>query len=76
MIPKSYYDNMNGKNILSDYTPKDMSTDSLNNFIDSSLENMVINSNLDNSNVIKWLFLINIIWYINIKFTILGGTYG
>ncbi|MBC5630846.1 hypothetical protein H8S20_18635 [Clostridium sp. NSJ-6] len=53
MIPKSYYDNMNGKNILSDYTPKDMSTNSLNNFTDSSLENMVINSNLDNSNVIK-----------------------
>ena len=76
MIPKSYYDNINGKNILSDYTPRDMTTDSLNNFTNSSLENMVINSNLNNSNVIKWLFLINIIWYINIKLNILGGTYG
>ncbi|MBM6859898.1 hypothetical protein H9X78_05230 [Clostridium saudiense] len=53
MIPKSYYDNINGKNILSDYTPRDMTTDSLNNFTNSSLENMVINSNLNNSNVIK-----------------------
>ncbi len=53
MLPKSYYDNINGKNILADYAPKNMSNDSLNNFANSSLENMVINSNLDNSNVIK-----------------------
>lgn len=53
MLAKSYYDNINGKNILNDYTPKDMSSDSLNNFTNSTLENMVVNSNLDNSNVIK-----------------------
>ena len=53
MIPKSYYNNVNGKNILSNYTPKDVSKDSFNSFTDSSLENIIINSNLDNSNVIK-----------------------
>ena len=53
MFSKSYYDNINGKNILTDYRPKDMSNDYLDNFTDSYLENMVINSNLDNSNMIK-----------------------
>lgn len=53
MFSKSYYDNINAKNILTDYRPKDMSNDYLDNFTDSSLENMVINSNLDNSNMIK-----------------------
>lgn len=53
MIPKSYFDNISSRNVLQDYKPKDMSTDYLNTFTDSSLENMVINSNLDNSSVIK-----------------------
>lgn len=53
MFAKSYYNNIHGKNILTNYTPKDMSNDSLNSFPISSLENMVINSNLDNSNMIK-----------------------
>lgn len=53
MIPKTYFDNMASRNVLQDYAPKDMTNDSIDNFIDSSVENMVINSNLDNSTIIK-----------------------
>ena len=53
MFSKYFYDNLHVKNILNNYKPKDMSNYSLNNFNNSSLENMIINSNLDNSNMIK-----------------------
>ena len=61
MISKSYYDLISSRNILNDYKPKDMSSDYGDNFTDSSLENMIINSNLDNNNVIKYLFILLIL---------------
>lgn len=53
MLSKSYYDNIGGKNILTEYTPKNMSNDSFDISTNTSLENMIINSNLDKSNIIK-----------------------
>lgn len=53
MIDKSYFNNVASKNVLHDYTPKNMTNDNLNNFVDTSLENMLMNSNLENENIIK-----------------------
>lgn len=53
MLDKSYYDNMPSKNILNSYKPKNLTTDLSHNYSDSSLENMIINSNLDDENIIK-----------------------
>lgn len=53
MIDKSYFYNVPSKNILNDYTPKNLSSDSLDNTSLGSLENMIINSNLDNDRAIK-----------------------
>lgn len=53
MIDKSYFDNMNSKNVLQDYSPKDMSSYVMNNFDSENLENMILNSNLENQNSIK-----------------------
>ncbi len=53
MIDKSYLYNVPSKNILNDYKPKNLSNDSLDNYPIDSIENMVINSNLDNDPSIK-----------------------
>lgn len=53
MLDKSYYDNIPSKNILNGYKPKNLTNDLNHIYSDSSLENMIINSNLDNENVIK-----------------------
>jgi hypothetical protein len=53
MISKYYYTNIRGKNILSDYVPKDISNYSLTTIPELNLENMIINSNLNNSDIIK-----------------------
>ena len=53
MIDKSYLYNVPSKNILNDYTPKNLSNDSLDNYTVNSIDNMVINSNLNDENSIK-----------------------
>lgn len=53
MIDKSYFNNVPSKNILNDYKPKNLSNDSLDNYPIDSVENMVINSNLNNENNLK-----------------------
>ena len=53
LIDKSYLYNVPSKNILNDYKPKNLSNDSLDNYPIDSIENMVINSNLDNDPSIK-----------------------
>ena len=53
MIDKSYLYNVPSKNILNDYKPKNLSNDSLDNYPLDSIENMLINSNLDNDGTIK-----------------------
>lgn len=53
MIDKSYLHNIPSKNILNNYKPKNLSNDSLDNYPVNSLENMVINSNLNNGNSLK-----------------------
>lgn len=53
MIDKSYFYNVPSKNILNDYAHKNLSSDSLDNTSLGSLENMIINSNLDNDRAIK-----------------------
>ena len=45
--------NVPSKNILNDYTPKNLSNDTLDNYPVDSIENMVINSNLNDENSIK-----------------------
>ena len=53
MIDKSYLYNVPSKNILNNYKPKNMSNDSLDNYPVDSIDNMVINSNLNDENSIK-----------------------
>lgn len=53
MISKYYYTNIRGKNILSDYVPKNISSYSFTTIPELNLENMIINSNLNNSDIIK-----------------------
>lgn len=53
MIDKSYLYNVPSKNILINYKPKNLSNDSLDNYSVESLENMIINSNLNNENSLK-----------------------
>ncbi|WP_299996123.1 hypothetical protein [uncultured Clostridium sp.] len=53
MINKSYLYNVPSKNILNDYTPKNLSNDTLDNYPLDSIENMVMNSNLNTDESIK-----------------------
>ena len=53
LIDKSYLHNVPSKNILNDYTPKNLSNDALDNYPVDSIENMIINSNLNDENSIK-----------------------
>ena len=53
MIDKSYLHNVPSKNILNSYKPKNLSNDSIDNYPVDSIENMVINSNLNDENSIK-----------------------
>ena len=54
MINKSYYDNMSSKNILVDYKQKDLTGNDFNSIsYDTPLDNMILNSNLDNGSIIK-----------------------
>ena len=53
MIDKSYFNNAGSRNIVHNYIPKDISSYSLNNSSNYNLENMILNSNLDNENLVK-----------------------
>ena len=53
MINKTYLDNRASKNILNDYEPINLSENISNNYINSSLTNMVLNSNLETKDFIK-----------------------
>ncbi|MCQ2968581.1 MAG: hypothetical protein MJ191_00400 [Clostridium sp.] len=52
MLNKSYYKNMPAKNTLNDSNSVH-TNDYINSFKDIPLENMIINSNLENENIIK-----------------------
>ena len=53
MIDKSNFDKVPSKNVIDDYTPPILSDSTLENAYEQSLDNMVLNSNLENKNVIK-----------------------
>lgn len=53
MIDKCYLYNVPSKNILNNYKPKNLSNDSLDNYPVDSIENMVINSNLNDESSLK-----------------------
>ena len=53
LIDKSYLHNVPSKNILNDYTPKNLSNDALDNYPVDSIENMIINSNLSDENSVN-----------------------
>lgn len=55
MLNKSYYKNMPAKNTLNDYNNNTNTNTNgyLNSLEDIPLENMIINSNLENENIIK-----------------------
>ena len=53
MIDRSYYQNVPARNILNDSDNKNITNDSFNNLADIPLQNMIINSNLDNETIIK-----------------------
>ena len=53
MIDKSYFNNVPSKNILNDYKPKNLSNDSIDNYPVDSIDNMVINSNLNDESSLK-----------------------
>ena len=52
LIDKTYLYNIPSKNILNDYKPKNLSTDSLENYPLDSINN-IINSNSNNNDSIK-----------------------
>ena len=53
MIDKSYLYNVPSKNILNSYKPKNLSNDSIDNYPVDSIDNMVINSNLNAESSLK-----------------------
>ena len=53
MLNKSYYKNMPAKNTLNNYNNNTDTNGYLNSLEDIPLENMIINSNLENENIIK-----------------------
>ena len=53
MIDKSYLYNVPSKNILNNYKPKNLSNDSIDNYPVDSIDNMVINSNLNDESSLK-----------------------
>ena len=53
LIDKTYLYKVPSKNILNDYKPKNLSNDSIENYPIDSMDNMVINSNLNDDSYIK-----------------------
>ncbi|WP_291651604.1 hypothetical protein [Clostridium sp.] len=52
MINKTYFSNIQSRNIIKE-NKKNLSEDFLSNSIGNSLDNMILNSNLENQNIIK-----------------------
>jgi len=53
MVSKDYFSNMTSKNVVREYKSKVLSEDLFSNYTDSSLDNIILNSNLENNNIIK-----------------------
>ncbi|WP_195264635.1 hypothetical protein [Clostridium sp. 1001275B_160808_H3] len=53
MINKTYFSNIQSRNIIKNDNKKNLSEDFLSNSMDNSLDNMILNSNLENQNIIK-----------------------
>jgi len=53
MINKNYFSNIPSKNVIREAKLKNLSEELLFNSKDPSLDNMILNSNLDNGNIIK-----------------------
>ena len=53
MVTRDYFSNMPPKNVVRANKSKNLSEELLFNSKDTSLDNMIFNSNLDNQNIIK-----------------------
>ncbi|MDV4152252.1 hypothetical protein R0131_15600 [Clostridium sp. AL.422] len=53
MFNKSYFSNMPPKNVIREDNSKNLSEELFSISKDDSLDNMILNSNLDNQNIIK-----------------------
>lgn len=53
MINKTYFSNLPSRNIVKDEINKNLSEESFSNYSINSLDNMILNSNLENQNIIK-----------------------
>ncbi len=53
MINRNYFSNIPSKNVLREDKSKNLSEELFFNSKDNSLDNMILNSNLDNQNIIK-----------------------
>lgn len=53
MINKNYFSNIQSRNIIRDNNKKNLSEDFLSDSVDNSLDNMILNSNLEDHNIIK-----------------------
>ena len=53
MLNRNYFSNLPSKNIIREDKTKNLSKELFFNSQDTSLDNMIINSNLDNQNFIK-----------------------
>lgn len=53
MINRNYFSNIPSKNVIREDKSKNLSEELFFNYKDNSLDNMILNSNLDNQNIIK-----------------------
>lgn len=53
MINKTYFNNIQSRNIIKADNKKNLSEDFFSNSVENSLDNMILNSNLENHNIIK-----------------------
>ena len=53
MVSRDYFSNIPSKNVLREDKSKNLSEELFSNYKDNSLDKMILNSNLENQNVIK-----------------------
>ena len=53
MVSRDYFSNMTSKNILRESKNKNLSEELFSNYSNNSLNNIILNSNLENKNLIK-----------------------
>lgn len=53
MINKNYFDNVQSKNVIKDNKKRNLSEDLSFDYSSVSLDNVILNSNLDNNIIIK-----------------------